>query len=202
MSATQDPSPAQSTERLSVPMPYPLPSHWPWPWPGPTGPTFPWSQVAAPPLPTESGSRLLGLSAGDMHGKLLREMLRHHEAASGDPARIMADGLLRLQSKDLIRQRDVEHLNRVVNAVSSKNSPEEMLLLVRNAHTLLLDDETASPLALAIASIAVDSSLTAMDKKKKVDVGADVGGAIAGAIFGGWLGAFLGAAVASYIASR
>jgi len=128
-------------------------------------------------------------------------MVRNREAAGGDPVRIMNDGLLQLRSKGLLGQGDVEYLRRIINIISSKIAPGDMLLPVRKIYTTLIDGESSSPLALAIASIAVDSILTAMETGANRPIGADVGGVIGGALFGGLFGAIVCGALASYFAA-
>jgi len=166
----------------------------PW-WPTPTGPFNP---------------NTVARHAGDMHGALMKQILQSVERAKTDPAQAMRDDLHQLHNIELVSAHDMEQLGLVISAITSEQAPSKTLMQVDQfLDQLLAQGETASPVAVAIANIALNSvksiqSGGAMEDKPKVpqsDVAGAIGGALGGAIGGGLGGAVIGAIVGGAVAS-
>lgn len=164
------------------------------PWP----PWGPWGPGPYNPFPPE----FLALAAGALHGKALRDALRQIEETGKDHRRFMRIGLDRLASSCQIPPHEIGHLYEIVDlVVEFQQRPANTSAVadrVRQIHERLVD-LSATPVALAIAGVAVDS--TASNRNvAAADVEGAIGGAGVGAQFGIWgavIGGLIGGAAAS-----
>jgi hypothetical protein len=170
--------------------------------PGGTGPTFPCPDSPWP----------FGISPGELHGTLFRQGIANPDARR-DRTGTMRRGIAGLAERGLISPIESELLNRIVVAVISKGDVRDTHRTILELHRRITDDRKASPVALTISGIAVDSistQLTAEEGSSLVrgvasaDVEGAIGGAGVGALGGPWgavLGGLIGG-VASSIAAH
>jgi hypothetical protein len=181
------------------------------------------SNVQLPGVTSQSGLEQLAAlptwSPGEMHGLAVREILREIKKAKGNHSQAVKGGIARLESDTLLTPNESKQLSAIVDIVHSRIESGSILEQVQVIHDKLLLDKNASPIALVIASIAVNSINTVHEKELNLSVGqADVGGAISGAntgatiggaagglggaIAGGIIGGIVGGAVASASANK
>lgn len=179
-------------------------------------------KAAAPTveIPLTGALRISGASAGELHGAIMREVRLAVAQANGNALETIKIGLARLQSLGLLTGREVRgltHIGGLMLAVDHKErTPQEVCPKVRDYYYELVTSGDASQIALALASIAMDASITTLldqnaEPEKSgqeraaatgggagwgvggADYGGAVGGAVGGAIVGGALGGFAGA---------
>lgn len=167
--------------------------------PGGTGPTFP-----CPDSPW-----LFGISPGELHGTLFRQGIANPDARR-DRTGTMRRGIAGLAERGLISPIESELLNRIVVAVISKGDVRDTHRTILELHRRITDDRKATPVALAISSIAVDSISTQLTAEEgspaargvaSADVEGAIGGAGVGASLGGLWGAVIGAIVGGAVSS-
>lgn len=110
---------------------------------------------------------LLGRSAGDIHGAVVREARRALESAKGDVLQATNTGLSRLRCDGLITAPEANRLSRILEVMLAQAHGEnrredEAFREVRNIYQDMVLEAKASPTALAIGSVAVDAFLTAL----------------------------------------
>ncbi len=177
--------------------------------------------VTAPKMeiPVAAALRISGASAGDLHGAIMREGRLAFAQANGSALGTAKIGLARLQTSGLLTGHEVRGLGHICGLIfalaHNKRTIEEVCPKVRDYYHELVTSGEASPTALVLASIMMDSSITMLlDNSSKPSapsgqtmaaaasgntggsiVGADVGGAIGGAVGGGLIGGGIGAGV-------
>lgn len=183
----------------------------PKPWPRPC-PTFPEPWTAAAP------------SAGAVHGAALREFQRDFDQTSGDDQAFAKALVRKLQVQGVISFRDADLLDQIGGHMHSDADAGSIARSIRRCYRSFADDEMASPVAITIASIALDAIETADDtdiqdkdpqavfskKQDKKGVAAnDLAGALTGAnigskggIWGGIIGGLVGGLGASWLAKK
>lgn len=158
-----------------------------------------------------------GLSAGDFHGAIMAQVRRAMDEVGRRPLDLVRLGLNRLELMGLISASEGRGLLHVVGLVFAAEHGhrnwQEVFGEVREYHQSLIVDGKSSSTALAISSIAADSTLTGFLQDRGgvgsgmaaaaagttgggavgADVGGAVGGAYGGAVLGGPGGAALGA---------
>jgi hypothetical protein len=140
--------------------------------------------------------RTIALSAGELHGQILREIRRQRRHYAGDPAGRMKAGLAKLQARRLVSESEAGQLNHIIDAVTSDKDLDVVAREVQDIHWRLVD-ESAGPIALAISNMAAGSTSYARDRPVQVisdENGEDVHGGISeGDLEGMILGAGWGA---------
>jgi hypothetical protein len=164
-------------------------------WPGPfwPGPFWPW------PLQWPESWPILGM--GELHGVLLREIVRAHQESRGDIGDEMRIGLRRLHARGLLSATDLAAIEQLTG-VAADDAPDQLDKLESLADELM-DGEGLGPVALMIASVAKNSANASRKMKRGVagkDVEGCIGGAGAGAVFGPW-GALIGGVVGGALSS-
>lgn len=153
---------------------------------------IPWLE----PLPWPLGPRrnLLALSAGALHTIALREIMRANEEAKSDHPQAMRAGVHRLEAEQVITEHEAAQIREIIHTISSDAELEQVVERLNNVYHGLVREKERNSVALAIASIAVETAVNAKgDRIAFARVGdADVGGAIAGAAVGGTIGSFVG----------
>ena len=179
---------SQSSARIT---PYPYP--WPFPWPGPYGP---WPGPFDPPFLL----RGFACGVGALHGMLVRRIVEETKRAGGDSEEIMRSRLSELLSQGLVTERDAKHLGQIIQACSTGNSlpHAELMNRLHRTYNSMLDNREASAVALAIASIAVDSAQSDTSAERGI-WGKDAEGALSGAAIGAGVGGVGGAVVGGLI---
>jgi hypothetical protein len=158
-----------------------------------TGPTV--------PVPVAS-QMTLALAAGEMHGTLFRKALARYHACGNDRNRFLKGEVSQLLAQRAISASEVPALHEIVDIATDKpgHVPQERLRGI----LATLVDAGASPMAVTIASIAVNAGTAQSDTGGAV-AGADIGGAIVGGVAGWGIlsipGAIFGSATTSLAAA-
>lgn len=159
--------------------------------------------------------RAVAVSAGDYHLAVSKEVRRILDENRRHPLEAIKVGLERLNKSGFISAREgkllVEVCTNVFASVRGDISADEALERVQKIYEAMLIDETVSPVALAVTSVAVGSfrspALSNLNPKAGVmmatagnrgDLGM-VTGAVAGAGIGGAIGGFGGAVIGGVI---
>lgn len=160
--------------------------------------------------------RSLAVSAGDYRVSVMREVHRMLAQAGDNQLEAARSGLDRLVADNLITAQDRKHVDLLCADVFSLQRGEmpsdDALAKIRATYDQMLVDTSASPVALAIASIASSGSepelpadiglpkntLAKISRSDKIDMGI-VGGAIAGAAIGGAIGGVGGAVTGAVV---
>lgn len=153
------------------------------------------------PVFTPDFIQLLAVSAGELHGQLLRKGMRERETMAADGSQKVQRNLKELQERQLLTERDLERLSLLFGHVEGDAELSMVPFRVRVLYEELVDDKDSSPLALALASIVIDSTLRAstpeeiaakqgivVPQERKNIAKADAGGALEGAIAGAIVG--------------
>ncbi len=173
--------------------------------------------------PTETvqatpSAQMTGSSAGELYGATIRDLQTLKEQSGGNLVQVRKSLLLRLQKNELITSSDIERLQRAGDILDAQEVPEAAAQ-VRSLYQAMLTDNSSSQAALAIISIAVDSSVTSALQNVALSKGGEqlarewgvsfassshgrghvLDGAIAGAVIGGTFGGAAGALVGAAI---
>lgn len=102
------------------------------------------------------------LSAGDIHGVAMREFLKERRKARGDLAILIQNSIDKLADQNCITKLEAQILRSLTEAkeLAEQKKFSGVVRHFRYIHQNLIVG-CASPLAIAIASIALDSALTA-----------------------------------------
>lgn len=140
-----------------------------------TGPTFP-----IPPA-----------SVGAFHGSMMRKLIRRHREAGGSREKYMRAEVQRICDDGMFSVDEARTVNQVIDLMLAHDSGDTGAAAKLSAvHERLIDDD-ASPAAVMISGIAVDSANNPM---AAVGVGtADVAGGLGGIAAGGAIGGLGGA---------
>ena len=158
-----------------------------------TGRQIPYSGPTVPEEATDAKS--MAIAAGELHGKIYRDMLRRFEMAGRDELRFRRGLILDMASEGAIRLDEVAALDEILSIVEVTGRDIDVKRLRQIFEQLV--DRAGSPVAVSIAGIAVNSGGAQTTSGGGV-AGADVGGAIGGGILAGAGGAVLGGAFASF----
>ncbi len=153
-----------------------------------TGPTFPDPRIA-----------------GTIHGSEMRKGMSRYKAAGSDKQRFLKAEVKALCAAGLMSEAEARHIGEIVDLTFKIDENEKGAGdRIREISEQLIDDD-ASPVAIAIGTIAQDSSATQGAKKGTATadvgaglVGAGVGAAVGstaagvGAVAGGVLGGLIG----------
>lgn len=148
---------------------------------------------------SDAALRKAAQSAGKLHGKGFRQLVREAKAAKGDTTKMMNKGIKRLQGQKMIGREDAEQLRDIASSLGSKATVKEKLRLVQSIYKHMLARPDTRPVAVAIGSIAVDSLGSSANAASSGSSGgsgvssSDVNGALVGGVVGGTLGAVVGA---------
>src|SRR5436853_4743054 len=147
-------------------------------------------------------SDLILTSAGDLHAKLVAEILPIKLRAKGNMTEFEKMMLTLLHNKNMISKHEYDQLNKVVDALNFEDR-QKAIETIRVVHmTMVTEDATLG--ARAITSIILDSISNEPSGLPPGALGswyhADAGGAILGFFAGGWGGALVGGAACSILA--
>ena len=140
-----------------------------------TGPTVPGAD-----------SNGIAVAAGEMHGKIYRELVRRFEMAGKDELRFRKNLIRDLASSGSIRTDEVPALHEIIDITAKPGRDIDVDRLRRIFEQFV--DTDGSPVAIALASIAVNSGGVQKSEGGEI-AGADVGGGAAGGVLGGIGGA-------------
>ena len=169
--------------------PYPYPG-WPEPWPTPW-PTFP--------------TRLLAMSAGELHGMIYREVLKEATNTDNNDRSIAVKAVDKLLSRGLISEADaayleeVDTLGRIIDNFDARKpqTARDAAQSIRALYEKMLD-EGCTVTALILVGIANNSAQNAVETYSTTGTvqrgffGSDWDGAKGGAAAGGAVGAGVG----------
>jgi hypothetical protein len=147
----------------------------------------------------------------------VRRVIEDNDRAGGNTGQIMKNYLNDLLSQGLVTERDAEHLTQIIQIASPSSNerpvpPNELVPRLRRIYEGILDSDRSSPVAIMIASIAVDSAQSDTSAARGIfrrdvegaftgaGIGAGVGG-VGGAVAGGLIGGIL-ASVAEALDQR
>ncbi|MBS4190153.1 hypothetical protein KHA94_08035 [Bacillus sp. FJAT-49705] len=166
----------------------------PWPWP-------------CDPYPDPYPFPSFSLSSGEIHGMIVRKLIKFREQTQGNRTQYRSVLLNELKNRRLLSAYDVTLLEKIYSVLNDKrtSSKEETMDLfhtVNKIHEELIDQNVGtSPLAIQISSIVLNSILSESqnssviyaekdDKKddKKSVASEDADGALDGAIAGAIVG--------------
>ena len=177
-------------------------------------------RTVASEIPQDAlGITALAHSAGPAHRLAVRETLRVQQECENHLEAMKRGVEMLSRTFGLITPEEAEQLSELCENVATDRDRPEARRRVRELHDGLVLQVRPSPVAVAIAGVAVDSSAaTVGEGGERLDEGvaeADVGGAINGAIdgakYGSWVGqtllggvvgAVVGGAVSSASASK
>jgi hypothetical protein len=163
------------------------------------------------------GLRTLALAAGELHGTLFRQGLARLKECHGDVHQAARRDLEELQAANIISASEMAQLKKILALLQEGNEEglSQAVKEITAIHSELID-QRASPVAIAIAGVAANSSTSVHHSTgpqgraiKWVgivvgDVMGAIGGANAGKILGPWgagAGAIIGGAAGSIKAS-
>lgn len=135
---------------------------------------------------------LLSLSAGELHGKIMREYMNRYEECGRDKKRFMRYNAEKLAAQIHIPAAELQQLFIIIDLVfevDKKPSNTDAIEKVRRIHQSMID-QNASQITTTISAIAVDSTSN-VEARGPIAV-ADLEGAFIGAEVGVW-GAGVGA---------
>jgi hypothetical protein len=141
----------------------------------------------------------LALSAGELHGKLLREHLRNASLSETEAERTKRY-LRQLREKDLLNRHELALLEEITDHVHSGAKPGPVADAVANIHWRLID-EAESPVAIAISSIAHGHTSYERHPPPTVQEGNGGPGTVTGGSGHDLEGAGIGAAIGAQIGS-
>jgi hypothetical protein len=156
--------------------------------------------------------RTMAIAAGDLHIAVRQEVTRLLDEHKSNPLSVAKYGLDRLRAEGQLTEKEFTSMSQICDAVFAaqrgKIDPGTAYGTVRRLYDELLVNESSSPMALAIASVA--SGALASDlggqrpggavaaSKSNGDIGL-VGGVIVGGIIGGVIGGAGGAIIGGVI---
>jgi hypothetical protein len=130
----------------------------------------------------------LTLAGGEIHGALLRRLLKLKSLGSRGLVNFAIQELADLERASMLSQSEAKDIRRLLDPLREEKigqSLQDLLLTARQTHNKFMD-RSASPLAIAVAGIAVNSIAFAIDRPVQPGVvkAADVAGALGGANYG------------------
>lgn len=152
-------------------------------------------------------ARTMAIGAGDLSIAVRNEVKSILSKNRNNVRRALVESLSILKERELINEGECplleDVLGHLLRSVRGKGDPEEAYFAIQRTYNALLIDQSSSPTALAIASVA--KSAFDLEKSNSVSlapnstgagaaVGAAIGAAIGG-LAGGWIGAGIGAAI-------
>jgi hypothetical protein len=161
-------------------------------------------------------SRSIAVSAGGFRSSVLQEVGRILNEHPGNQLKAARVGTKRLLESKFITAQEAKEIDRICKVVFAaqrgKVSPDAASDELRGIHARMLKNTAASPVALAVSSIASSGPLQtpsddqglpnkavlAISQGNKVDLGL-VGGVLGGAVIGGAIGGFGGAIIGAVV---
>jgi hypothetical protein len=155
-----------------------------------------------------ASDRTLAISSGDLRSAVLKEVGRMLDENRGHPVKACRAGLSRLVDGKMLSPTEADQLGEICKIVfdrqKNKISFDEASRVIDGIYHPLITKGDASPVALAIASMAANTelpqgeSLSAAATRQGGDIGM-VGGAIGGAVIGGAIGGAGGAVIGAVV---